>query len=115
MVRSAKSYHPHNDIRQLNILDMSGINQFDIVTANGIFYLLGEEAEARMWEIVVRMIELARVAVAFNSLSSWAPDPEPNEFYADPADVIRKVQKFSSKIIMRHDYHSRDFTVYIYK
>jgi len=61
------------------------------------------------------MYALATTAVAFNSLSAWAPDQEAGEFYADPLQVVDLCRRLTPWVVLRHDYHPRDFTVYMYK
>ena len=40
---------------------------------------------------------------------------EPGEFYADPVQTLSWCHTLSPFVVLRHDYHSRDFTVYVYK
>jgi SAM-dependent methyltransferase len=115
MVEEARRLDPHCEVKLANILDASIRERFDLVTANGIFYLLGDEAWSTMQEIVRRMYAVAEHAVAFNSLSSWAEDKDPGEFYADPAEVLQFCRTLTPWVVLRHDYHPRDFTIYMYK
>lgn len=115
MVNEAQSNHPGLDLRVANIFDAAFDRTFDVVTANGIFYLLGDQAWSMMQQIVERMYALATTAVAFNSLSAWATDQEAGEFYADPLQVVDFCRRLTPWVVLRHDYHPRDFTVYLYK
>ncbi len=115
MVDEARRNHPDLDLRVANISDASFTRTFDVVTANGIFYLLGDQAWPMMQVMIERMYALATTAVAFNSLSAWATDQEAGEFYADPLQVIDFCRRLTPWVVLRHDYHSRDFTVYLYK
>ena len=115
MVTEARSNHPELDLRVANISDAVFEGTFDVVTANGIFYLLGDQAWPTMQRMIERMYALATTAVAFNSLSAWATDQEAGEFYADPLQVIDFCRQLSPRVVLRHDYHARDFTVYLYK
>jgi SAM-dependent methyltransferase len=115
MVNEAQRNHPDLDLRVANISDASFENTFDVVTANGIFYLLGEQAWPMMQQMIERMYALATTAVAFNSLSAWATDQEAGEFYADPLRVVDFCRRITPRVVLRHDYHPRDFTVYLYK
>jgi SAM-dependent methyltransferase len=115
MVQEARRLDPGCEVKLANILDASIRERFDLVTANGIFYLLGDEAWPTMQEIVRRMYAVAEHAVAFNSLSSWAEDKDAGEFYADPAEVLQFCRTLTPWVVLRHDYHPRDFTVYMYK
>lgn len=115
MVEEARRLDPGCEVKLANILDSSIRERFDLVTANGIFYLLGPQASSTMQDIVRRMYEVAEHAVAFNSLSSWAEEKEASEFYADPAEVLQFCRTLTPWVALRHDYHPRDFTIYMYK
>jgi SAM-dependent methyltransferase len=115
MVEEARRLDPGCEVKLANILDASIRERFDLVTANGIFYLLGDEAWPTMQEIVRRMYAVAEHAVAFHSLSSWAEDKDAGEFYADPAEVLQFCRTLTPWVLLRHDYHPRDFTIYMYK
>ena len=114
MIALAKERRPDLDVRVANILE-EDLGEFDVVMANGIFYLLGEDAEALMRRLVERMWAHAGRALAFNSLSAWGPDPEPGEFYADPAATLAWTRELTPYLALRHDYHTRDFTIYAYR
>jgi len=115
IIEEARRLTPDLDIRVGNILDEALTDNFDLVTANGIFYLLGEQAWPLMQTIIRRMYTLSRHGVAFNSLSSWADDKEPGEFYADPLETLAFCRTLTPWVVLRHDYHPRDFTVYLYR
>ena len=114
MVASARELHPDLTIHQGDILAEDFGGPFDLVTANGIFYLMGDGAEELMRRIVARMFQLSRRAVAFNSLSTWAPDQEPGEFYADPAAILDFCRSLTPFVTVRHDYLRHDFTIFLY-
>ena len=114
-VEGAQALRPGVDIRLLDILDDDPGGPYDLVTANGIFYLIGGDAEARMRAIVTRMYALCSGAVAFNSLSSWCADSTEGEFYADPLSTLDFCRQLTPWVCLRHDYHPRDFTVFLYR
>jgi SAM-dependent methyltransferase len=115
MIAQAKSLRPDLDLRVGNLLEADVSGRFDVVVANGIFYLLGDEAPRLMANLVGRMFQIAETAVGFNSLSTWAADQEQGEFYADPMKVLELGRSLARRLVLRHDYHTRDFTVYLYK
>ena len=114
MVREASKLHPDLRIAHGNFLEAEH-DPHDIVFANGIFYLLGEAAWPIMKRLIARMYETARVAIAFNSLSSWATTQEAGEFYAEPSKVLDYCRTLCSRVVLRHDYLPHDFTIYLYK
>ena len=113
-VEQVKQEKPELNIRHMDILS-NDPGQYDIVTANGIFYLLGSDAEVVMQELVARMFALCRKTIAFNSLSVWCDDQEEGEFYADPLKTVEFCRTLSPWVTLRHDYHSRDFTIYLHR
>ena len=115
MVNEARRNQPDLEVRVANISDAAFDRTFDVVTANGIFYLLGDQAWTRMQQIIRRMYGLATAAVAFNSLSTWAEDQEAGEFHADPLQTVDFCRGLTRRVVLRHDYHPRDFTIYLYK
>ncbi len=115
MIQQAKEIHPHLDLRHGNVLNEQGEDKYDIVNANGIFYLLGDMAMETMQLIIDKMFRLSRNACVFNSLSAWAPSKESGEFYADPCQTMAYCRTLTPWVVLRHDYHPRDFTVYLYK
>lgn len=115
MVTEARRRHPKLGLRIANVLDTSLQTGFDLVSANGIFYLLGDDAWHMMQAIIKRMLDQADSAVAFNSLSAWAEQKESGEFYADPLQVLDFCRQLTPWVVLRHDYHPRDFTIYMYK
>ncbi|HVI52293.1 MAG TPA: class I SAM-dependent methyltransferase [Candidatus Sulfotelmatobacter sp.] len=115
MVTQAQARHPDLLIRKLDILESDPGRTYDLVTANGIFYLLGDSAPDFMRSLISRMFALANKAVAFNSLSTWAPHQEPGEFYADPLQIMEFCRSLSPRLVLRHDYLLHDFTIILYK
>ncbi len=113
MIARARTARPGVDVRVANILEEPAEPTHDIVSANGIFYLLGAEAPALMRRLVAAMFARCRRGVVFNSLSTWASVHEPGEFYADPADTVRWCREISPWVRLRHDYLPHDFTVYL--
>ena len=114
MVEHARVAHPHVNVQLGNIM-VDDLDSCDVVTANGIFYLLGSRASVLMKDLAARMYALATQAVAFNSLSSWTQDQEKGEFYADPFATVEFCRQLTPWVVLRHDYHSRDFTIYMYR
>jgi SAM-dependent methyltransferase len=115
MAAEAKRLRPDLRVRVANFLDDDVGGDFDVVAANGIFYLLGEDAPRLMRMIIAKMFGMARVAVAFTTLSAWARDPAPGEFYADPLETLDYCRSLTPWVTLRHDYHPRDFAVYMYR
>ena len=115
MIERARELRPELDLRCAGLLDLPTNERFDVVVANGIFYLLGETGEGLAREMIASLFQHARRAVAFNSLSTWAPSTDPGELHLDPAATLDFCRTLTPRVQLRHDYHDRDFTVYLYR
>lgn len=111
----ARQRRPDLDLRLVDLMSLPTDDRYDVVFANGIFYLLGQEAPVRMRAMIARLYELAAEAVAFCSLSTWAPIHEPGEYHADPADVLAFCRTLTPWITLRHAHLPHDFTMYLYR
>ena len=113
MIDICKAKFPTTTFQHKNIFDIT--EKYDFIIANGIFYLLGDNAMEKMKEIITHMFKLTKVGIAFNTLSIWANYQEQNEFYAEPLQTIEFCRKLTTNIVLRHDYLQHDFTIYMYK
>jgi SAM-dependent methyltransferase len=115
LIRLGREVHPELELREDDLLELEGEALHDVVLAQGIFYLLGEGAEARTQELVERMFRLAREAVAFSAISTWAARQDPDEYRVDPVRLLEFVQHLTGFVVLRHDYHPGDVTFYLYR
>lgn len=113
MIENASSRFPE---LQFKLGSIENINeQFDFIFASGIFYLNDNNPFALMKKTISKMFSLSKKGIAFNSLSLWADTKTNGEFYASPAETLDFCHTLSPYVVLRHDYHPADFSVYIYK
>jgi SAM-dependent methyltransferase len=117
MVTAASARFPEITMHHGEILNSSLFPErsFDYVFASGVFYLRQEAPEAYMQATVTRLFSLCRKAAAFNSLSVWSPVRDPGEFYANPLATAAWCAELTPRLVLRHDYHTGDFTIYLYR
>lgn len=115
MIDEAKKLHPALEFQNVNVLDLPEEKKYDVVLAEGIFYLLGEDAEEKMHTLIEKMYGLSSEAFACSGISSWHPHQEPNEYYIDPPKLAEWARKLSPFLTVRHDYHHGDCTLYLYR
>ena len=115
MVEEGRRVHPGLELEVCDVLDVPDGERFDYVVAQGIFYLLREDPEARMRAIVERMFALAREAVALTAISTWASKRDPDEFYVAPETALELGRSLTRAVVLRHDYHPGDLALYLYK
>ena len=89
--------------------------KYDFVVSSGIFAHRHHEPREFLLETAAAMFARCAKAVAFNTLSKWAERRDVGEFHADPADVLNCMRRLTPRVALRHDYHPRDFTVYLYR
>lgn len=116
MIAAARALDPalpllHGNILEADIPEKS----VDIVIATGVFYLLGPDAEALSRRLIERTFSIAREAVAFSTLSTWAPYVENGEHHSDPAALLDFCRNLTPHVALRHDYHPRDMTFFLYR
>jgi RimJ/RimL family protein N-acetyltransferase/SAM-dependent methyltransferase len=116
MVEAARRRLPTARFELCNLLEAKPPDDaYDYVLASGVFAKRRRAPSEFMNHLAGLMFGLCRKAVAFNSLSAWAPDQEAGEFYADPAATLAFCRTLTPRVVLRHDYHPRDFTLYLYK
>jgi SAM-dependent methyltransferase len=119
MIEVAKKRFPEAQLEVKDILDelnpLTSLPQFDYVLASGLFYLRKIEPLFYLKTIVNRMFLLCNKGVAFNSLSDCSAHKNTGEFYAKPAEILSICLELTPYVVLRHEYLSNDFTVYLYK
>ena len=90
-----------------------GSTKYDYVFACGLFADYPKGGTAWMIDVIEKMWSLSTKAVAFNSLSLWTPNREAGEYHANPAEIVDQCRHMTHWVSMRHDYHPRDFTVFM--
>lgn len=117
LITAARNRHPHHEFLEGNILDehIFKNQKFDYVFASGIFSTYHKSALELQKSIINRLWSFSQCGIAFNSLSVWAENKEAGEYYADPFIVADFCRLISPWVVLRHDYHPRDFTIYLTK
>jgi SAM-dependent methyltransferase len=115
LLDTGHSVHPELDLREGSLRELHAPGAYDVVVAQGIFYLLGDDAEVKMAAMIRQMWDLAREAVAFTTMSAWAGDAPEGEFFAQPERLLSICTQLTTRLVLRHDYHPRDVALYLYR
>jgi len=115
MIVEGRRVYPDLRINHKNVLDLPPEPTYDVVLAQGIFYLLEGDTEIKAYKLIRQMFALAKEAVAFSALSTWAERHTAGEFYIDPDKLLVWCRQLTSRLVLRHDYHPGDVCVYMYK
>tara|TARA_B110000503_G_scaffold140872_1_gene232898 strand:+ start:1008 stop:1601 length:594 start_codon:yes stop_codon:yes gene_type:complete len=110
MIMLSKKKFPNINVLKSDIVQIE--NQYDCIFASGIFTY---QSQGFLEEFVKTAFSKTKEVLAFNVLSNWSSNIEQNEFYADPLETLTYCRTLSPYVTLRHDYHSGDFTIYLYK
>ncbi len=113
MVKKAQQRFPGVTIELKDIVLSNDLPSFDYVVASGIFYLLPSVRHVE--DIIKAMFSVARLGVAFNSLSDWGGEGEKGELVLTPEKTVTYCKSMTKQISLRHDYMPHDFTMFLYK
>jgi methionyl-tRNA formyltransferase len=91
------------------------LSPHDYVVASGIFAHAATDPYQYAERGIARLYKLAQKGVACNFLNMRAPEKDPGEFYADPGRIVNFCRSLTPWVVLREDYHLRDFTVYLYR
>ena len=115
MIAKAKERYPSADFRVQDILTHADpLPLYDFVILSGAFNLSQNRHKDIVAEMIRMMYKMSRVAIAFNMLSVKADFFEPGEYYARPGEMLDFCLTMTQRVILRHDYMTHDFTVYMY-
>ena len=116
MVSTARARFTNANILNGTIFDQDLLHDsFDYLVASGIFFLRKDNPKKYMESTIFQMYQFSRKGIAFNSLSAWMQERKDDEFYAVPAEIMEFCKSLSPFVVLRHDYHPGDFTVYVYR
>ncbi len=111
MIINAKKRHPSYHF-EANDIDSISVGNHEYVLASGIFAFVDIESIQKMLPLLFLR---ATKGLAFNCLSSLAPNFDGGLFYQNPAAILQLCQSITPRVILRHDYMQHDFTIYMYK
>ncbi len=91
--------------------------KYDIVVASGILNSNVENNMEYRVDAINKLYALSRKVTVFNMLGSH-PQPENREesniWYADSIEIIKHCFTLTRRVLIRHHYHPKDFTVFLY-
>ena len=118
-IEEASKLHPDLEFEVRDFIKNPINKKFDIVLASGTWNSnLGEENMAFRKQAINAMWEHTKKICVFNMLGSH-PQPETkvgsNVWYADSLEVLDHCLTLTRRVLLRHHYHPKDFTIFMYK
>lgn len=117
MIARARARFPEALFELRNLLtDPVDDASFDYVVESGIFNLATPHWHDVTFGMLAAMFRACRVGVAANFLSRLSGNAQAESYYADPAEIVRFAgERLSRRFILRHDYRTNDFTLFVYR
>ncbi len=126
-IENGKKIYPHLDLETADYFSRPLPEVFDVVLCSGALNsnhtVIASEAKQSNMEFrknaIKTMFEHTNNVMAFNMLGGHpAPlndDPESNIWYSDSLEILEYCMSLTRRVILRHQYHPFDFTVFLYK
>lgn len=118
IIEIARQQHPGFSFLVRNYFEDPMDESFDWVISSGTLNSQFGDAIRFRKRAIQTMFGHAVVGVAFNMAGSHPPPPSKSEssiFYADSLEVVEFCLTFTPKVILRHHYHPKDFTVIMFR
>lgn len=117
-VEQAKKGHPYYEFKVADYFNNPMDAKFDVVMASGTLNSqLGSQNMEFRKHAIKTMFAHAKKACVFNMLGAH-PQPETpetsNVWYADSLEILEYCMSLTRRVVLRADYHPKDFTVVMY-
>jgi len=118
-VENAKKLVPQGRFETFDITaDQKIEGAFDVVVASGVLNGNHEDNMEYRKKAIQSMFNMTDKVFAFNMLGSH-PQPEndvtSNVWYADSIEILNYCMTLTKRVVFRHNYHPKDFTIVMYK
>jgi trans-aconitate methyltransferase len=119
-IKEGKILYPKLHLVVGNYLTDRVVKRYDIVVASGVLNSnMGEENLKYRMNAVNKLWEYTGDILAFNMLGAHPQpqnkDSESNIWYADSVEILKYCMELTRRVILRANYHPRDFTIIMYK
>ncbi len=117
LVKLAKASFPGVNIFYRDFLHDAHYPEVDYVFASGVANLLMPNNLNYMESMIRKMFSLARKGVGVNMLSNKSSHTEKDGgmFFYYPDQLLKFALTITPDVVLRHDYLTNDFTLYLYK
>lgn len=117
-IKNGQKLYPQLDLKIADFNGLTDSEKFGVVLASGVLNSnLPDNMEYRQ-KAIAKMFSLASDCLAFNMLGGHpAPEnkKESNIWYSDSLDILEYCMSLTRRVILRANYHPRDFTIFMYK
>ena len=117
-IQVARNKYPKHQFILRDYFDFPLKEKFDIVISSGTLNSNFENPDHFRKKAIKTLFDHARKAVGFN-MAGFYPPPKNKKtskvYYANSLTILEYCLSLSPKLIFRHHYHQKDFTVVMFK
>lgn len=117
-IKTASEKYPAHKFTKRDYFGNPMQKKFDIILTSGTLNSSSKNAILYRKKAIKTLWEHTNQVLAFNMAGGY-PQPESKKggrvFYANSLEVLQYCLEFTSKLIFKHHYHKKDFTVIMYK
>ena len=117
-IENGRKIYPQLSLETKDFHDPTNSEVYDVVIASGVLNSNTTDNIGYRKKAIKKMFEHARYCFAFNMLGGH-PAPENkkdgNIWYTDSLQILEYCLSLTRRVILRHHYHPRDFTIIMYK
>lgn len=117
-IEEAKKTFPHHTFYTRDFFNEPLDETFDVVLASGVLNSnVANNMEYRK-KAIKAMFAHTKKVLAFNMLGSHPQpqnDKDSNVWYSDSVEVLEYCMSLTRRVILRHHYHPKDFTIFMYR
>jgi SAM-dependent methyltransferase len=117
LLTEARRRHEGLDVKESDLAQLGGTAKYDFVVASGIFNakLLSGDNPGHILSSIEKMVQLARVAVSVDFLTTYVDFQKPDAWHTDPGWILSQSRKFSRCARLRCDYMPFEFALILQK
>ncbi len=115
MIKLAKKRFPTVKFKCQNLMESPLNKKYDYILASGVFTYSNNGFFQKCLEL---LYSKCNKGIAFNLLADiekYKNETTQMEFLSNPDDILKFCKSLSPKVILKNDYHYRDFSIYMYK
>lgn len=117
-IESGHKLYPRLDLEMKDFFTLMNTEDYDIVLASGVLNSQVSNNMEYRKKAIKKMFSLTNNVFAFNMLGSH-PQPSnnfgSNIWYSDSLEILKYCMTLTHRVILRHHYHPKDFTIFMYK
>lgn len=118
-IEEAKKQLPDSHFEVKDLFKDSIEEKFDVVIASGVLNSNVEDNMQYRKDAIGKMFGYTNDVFVFNMLGNH-PQPENNDttsniWYADSMEILEYCLTLTRRVVLRHHYNPKDFTIFMYK